>query len=97
MFESRIWSGSTMAMSGLVGYLHFGDPVDMLYSELITEHFNAVASVPSFGSSFVPQGHTNLPTFQFLLIAGIVWSPSLKPFGYKAERQVLRHMSNQVW
>ena len=23
----------------------FGDPVDMLYSELITEHFNAVANV----------------------------------------------------
>ena len=47
----------------------FGDPVDMLYSELITEHFNAVANVPSFGSSFIPQGRTNLPTFQFLLIS----------------------------
>ena len=32
----------------------FGDPVDMLYSELITEHLNAVAN--SFGPSFVPQG-----------------------------------------
>ena len=44
----------------------FGDPVDMLYSELITEHLNAVAN--SFGPGFVPQGDTNLPTLQFLLI-----------------------------
>ena len=66
--QSRIWSGSTMTMSGLVGYLHFGDTADMLYSELITEHFNAV-NAPNFGSRFVSQGHLNLSTFQFLIIS----------------------------
>ena len=47
----------------------FVDPVDMLYSELITKHFGAVANVRSFGSSFVPQSQKNLPTFQFFLIS----------------------------
>ena len=34
--------------SGMASPLHvrsFGDPVDMLYSKLITEHLNAVANV----------------------------------------------------
>ena len=43
----------------------FGDPVDMLYSELITELFDAVANVLNFGYGFVPQGHKYLPTFQY--------------------------------
>ena len=38
----------------------FGDSVDILYTELITEDLSA--NVPSFGFSFVPQGHTNLLT-----------------------------------
>ena len=83
--QPRIWFCD--GESGLASPLQvrfFGDPVDMLYSELIIEDFNAAASVPSFGSSFVPQGHTNLPAFQFLLITSCAWSPSLKPFEYQA-------------
>ena len=45
-----------------------GGPVDMLYCELFTENFSAVANVPSFGSTFVSQGHTNLSAFKFVLI-----------------------------
>ena len=85
--QPRIWFCVGDVRSGRVSPLQvrfFGDPVDMLYSELIIEHFNVAANVPSFGSSFVPQSHTNLPEFQFLLITSCTWSPSLKPFGYKA-------------
>ena len=63
--QSRIWFNDGDFRSGRVFPFQvrsFGDPVDMLYSEFITEHFNAVANAPSFDSSFVPQGHTNLPT-----------------------------------
>ena len=53
----------------------FGDPVDMLYAELITELFDAVVNVQNFGYSFVPQGHKYLPTFQYFSSAGCTESP----------------------
>ena len=68
----------------------FGDPVDMLYSELITEQLNAVANVPSFGSSFVLQGYTNLPTFS-------IPSHQQEVPGQRSNHLDVRHRSNQVW
>ena len=53
----------------------FGDPVDMLYAELITELFDAVVNVQNFGYSFIPQGHKYLPTFQYFSSAGCAESP----------------------
>ena len=87
--QLRIWSGSAMAVSDPVGYLHFR--LDLLVTLYISSALNPSVSTsmqqPTFQvvvpASFLRVTQIYLQCSSFSS-AGRAWLASLKPFGYKA-------------